>query len=228
MPAHCDPRHKDPRPPGGEGHRLGIHMAPALNKALDGQCSSCYYGQEALGVQAEKVNSKSESARQVTACVAGAPPWASGEPGVPQPSVSVGVGGAATPPPPDTWISLANQSAAPPCPRCWAQGWARDWPRPRKLYPGASSSPLCGLHTWVMSLQPQVAFAWAWEEGLPTDVDRQISAVQFGLLYLKKTCLHKPISCHHVYASLGWTLMLAAKRPDSLLGATAGLTQACP
>lgn len=96
----------------------------------------------------------------------------------------------------------------------------------RGVYTGASSSPLCGLHTWVMSLQPQVAFPWAWEEGLPAEVDRFLlcSSGSWIKLYLKKTCLHK----HRVCASLGWTLTLAAERPHSLLGATAGLTQTCP
>lgn len=108
-PAHRGPRHKDRRPPGSEGHRLGIRTAPALNKALDGQRSPCYCGQEALGVQAEAVNSDSESARQGTACAAGAPPWASGEPAGQQPPVRVRVGGAATPPPPGH-LGLPGQS----------------------------------------------------------------------------------------------------------------------
>lgn len=69
-----------------------------------------------------------------------------------------------------------------------------------------------------------------WEEGLPTDVDRFLlhSSGSWIKLYLKKTRLHKPRSCHHVYASLGWTLTLAAKRPHSFLGAVARLAQACP
>lgn len=157
-PAHCNQSQR-PQTSRWRGPQAWDPHGPCPKQALDGQCSSCYYRQEALGVQAEEVNSNSESARQVMVCAAGALPWASGEPGVRQPPVRVGVGRAATPPPLDTWISLANQNAAPPCPGCWAQGWARDWPRPRKLHPGASSSPLCRLHTWVMSLQPQVAFA---------------------------------------------------------------------
>lgn len=46
---------------------------------------------------------------KVTACAAGAPPWASGEPGVQQPPVRVGVGGAATPPSPGH-LGLPGQS----------------------------------------------------------------------------------------------------------------------
>ena len=70
----------------------------------------------------------------------------------------------------------------------------------------ASSSRLCGLHTWA-------AFPWVWDKGLPTDVDRFLlhSSGSWIKLYLKKTRLHKPIRCHHVYASLGWTLTLLLK-----------------
>ena len=139
-------------------------MAPALHKALNGQCNSCYYRQEALGVQAEEVNSNSESVRRSRRVRPGRRPgllgnlvsssrlsawvWA----GLPRPLLL------------DTWVSLANQSAAPPCPGC-------DWARPRSLYWGLFLSALRASH---LGDEPVAAdgLPWAWEEGLPTDVDR--------------------------------------------------------
>lgn len=80
------------------------------------------------------------------------------------------------------WASLANQSTAPPCPWGLVQGWACDWPRPRKLQPGALSSLLCCLHSRMMTLQLQVAVFWGLGERLSEDVDRQTPATQLGLL----------------------------------------------
>lgn len=113
----------------------------------------CYYRQEALGVQAEEVNSKFRVSAGHGVCrrrLLGF--W--GNLRFQQPPVRVGRGGAATPPPPDTWVSLANQSAAPPCPGC-------DWARPRSLYWGPPSLRSAGFTLGWMSLQPQMAFPWA-------------------------------------------------------------------
>lgn len=148
-------------------------MAPALHKALNGQCNSCYYRQEALGVQAEEVNSNSESVRRsrrvwpgrragllgnlVSSSRLSAWVWA----GLPRPLLL------------DTWVSLANQSAAPPCPWC-------DWARPRSLYWGLFLSALRASHLGDEPAAP---------DGHPLGMGGgpaygcgQISAVQFGLL----------------------------------------------
>ena len=73
----------------------------------------------------------------------------------------------------DTWVSLANQSAAPPCPGC-------DRPRPRSLYWGLFLSALRASH-----LGDEPAAPGGLPLGLgggPACRSGQISAVQFGLL----------------------------------------------
>ena len=149
---------------------------------------------------------------------AGAPPWASGEPGGQQPPVCVRVGEAATPPPPGH-LGLPGQSERS---TTLSQGGHVPGPGEEALTWGLFLSALRASHLG----------------GLPLGVGRgpaygcgQISAAQFGLLdqaVPEEDASTQTNTLSPRVRQLGLDADTSAKRPHSLLGAAARLTKRAP